>query len=468
MWDLNRFGDNQALLMETGMLTYRELAEASEKVAAGIGKRCLVFVLCTNTIAAIAGYIGCLNHKIVPVMIDNNLDKELLKHLIEVYRPEYLWVPESKSGDFLEYDEQLCLSEYLLLATGETKPFNICDDLALLMTTSGSTGSPKLVRQSYVNITENIVSIVEYLRIDEQERAITNLPINYVYGLSIVNTHLYVGASIVVTEKTLFQRDFWNLFKAKMVTNFGGVPYTYEMLNRLHFFHMELPTLKTLTQAGGKLSPTLHKKFADYAIKEHKNFVVMYGAAEATARMGYLPMEDSLAKCGSMGIAIPGGTFELQDDAGKIINGSNLIGELVYFGKNVTLGYAISGIDLAKSDENKGCLHTGDLAKRDDDGYYTIVGRKKRFLKIFGKRINLDETEQILRYHFPLIDIACAGVDDKMYIFTTATDNTEKIAPYLSAKLGIHSSAFKIKIISHIPKNPAGKTLYRELELYYD
>ena len=133
-------------------------------------------------------------------------------------------------------------------------------------------------------------------------------------------------------------------------TSIAGVPYTYEMLKRLRFTSMSLPSLRTMTQAGGKLHPDLHREFAEYALANGVDFVIMYGAAEATARMGYLPPDKSLEKYGSMGIAIPGGKFDLIDDAGMVITEPNTIGELVYYGDNVTLGYAECGADLLKGD----------------------------------------------------------------------------------------------------------------------
>ena len=296
----------------------------------------------------------------------------------------------------------------------------------------------------------------------------TNLPLHYVYGLSILNTHLTVGASVVVTEKTLFDRSFWQLMRDKEVTSFSGVPYTYAMLKRLRFFRMDLPALRTLTQAGGKLDPELHSEFAAYADAHGKKFVVMYGAAEATARMGYLPPQDALEKIGAMGIAIPGGRFALVDEAGAEITAVDTVGELVYYGANVTLGYAESGADLARGDERHGRYETGDLARRDADGYYTIVGRKRRFLKMFGKRTNLQEVEHILRQRFGEIEVACAGIDDNLYIFVTQEVFVREIVPFLSAKLGLHHSAFTARCIAEIPKNTSGKTVYRELERYYD
>lgn len=466
MFDLKKFEKNIALVTESNQIIYLELDEISKKIGNAVGERCLIFLLAKNSVAAVAGYLGFINKKIVPMMIDAELNFELAKNLIEIYRPQFLWLPKNLRENYPDFAEIFQFEDYVLLSTREKNFFELNENLALLMTTSGSTGSPKFVRQSYENIFSNTKSIVEYLKIDEKSRAITNLPLNYVYGLSILNTHIFSGASVVLTESTLFQKEFWQLMKEKEVTNFNGVPYTFSMLEKLRFFRMKLPALETITQAGGKLDPELHFKFADYAAKNNKKFFVMYGAAEATARMGYLPFEKSLEKCGSMGIAIPNGKFELVDAEGKIITAPDTIGELIYYGNNVTLGYAESGKDLILGDERNKRLETGDLAKFDSDGYFTIVGRKKRFLKMFGKRINLQEVEHIIRQHFDIVEVACSGVDDKMIVFITEEKFFNEIVPYLSKKLNLHPAAFEVKVIANIPKNSSGKIIYSELEKY--
>ncbi|MBQ8912894.1 MAG: AMP-binding protein, partial [Lachnospiraceae bacterium] len=251
-------------------------------------------------------------------------------------------------------------------------------------------------------------------------------------------------------------------------TSIAGVPYNYEILEKLRFFRMTLPSLKTMTQAGGKLSPELHKKFAEYARDNDKHFVVMYGQCEATARMAYLPYEKSLEKYGSMGVAIPGGKFTLIDAEGKEINDADTVGELVYEGPNVTLGYAERGEDLIKGDERGGVLVTGDMAKRDEEGYYYIVGRKKRFLKVYGNRVNLDETERLLKTKFDYMDCACGGVDDHMYIFVTSKEVENDVKDYISSITHLNPAAFSVVWIDEIPKNDSGKTKYSELEKYYN
>lgn len=467
MWNFTKYNDNLAIIDDRGQqTTYAQLENYGKALVRNISSRCLVFCLCENTLGSLIGYTAFLNNRIVALMLDAHLDKELLKHFIKEYKPDYLWVP--KSLENVPGEKVFAKWEYCLFKTGYDHVYPLYDELALLLTTSGSTGSPKFVRQTYRNIESNTSAIVKYLHLTADERPITTLPMNYTFGLSVINTHLAVGATLLLTDKTIMQRDFWDFMSANNATSFSGVPYTYEMLNKLMFFRRKLPYLKTMTQAGGKLQPELHKKFAEWAVAEGKNFVVMYGSAEATARMGYLPPEISLEKWGCMGKAIPDGKFMLIDADGKEITTTDTVGELVYEGDNVTLGYALCGEDLAKGDENHGKLSTGDMAKVDEDGIYTIVGRKKRFLKIFGNRVGLDETERLIKSHFDDIECACAGHDDEMHVYITENDKCTTIRSFLAEKTKLNPTAFHVQYVASIPKNSSGKTLYQELEKLYD
>lgn len=469
LWDLEKYHDSIAAVDEYGhVLTYGELSRQCERAASAAGERCLVFSLCTNTIGSVVGYVSFINAGIVPVLLNARLERELLRNLLAAYRPSYLWLPERQADEFADMEKVYGSYGYCLLKTPYNRAYPLFPELALLLTTSGSTGSPKLVRQSYANIKANAESIAQYLELDETERPITTLPMNYTYGLSIINSHLCVGAALLVTDKSLIQKEFWRFFKERGATSFGGVPYTYEILDKMRFRLMDLPNLRTMTQAGGKLAPELHRKFAEYAAEKGKKFVVMYGQCEATARMGYLPADKAIEKCGSMGIAIPGGTICLLDADGQVIKRPHVTGELVYQGPNVTLGYAESGEDLIKGDERRGILETGDMAQFDEDGYYYIVGRKKRFLKIYGNRVNLDEIDQLVKARFPQADFASAGVDDHMYLFVTDGSAAEAVKEFVVAKTGLNSAAFKTAVISEIPKNDSGKTLYTELKKYYE
>ena len=463
IWDLMSFQKNIALEEGDQTYTYEDLFQITEDICSHISERSLVFIVCRNVLGSIAGYVGFLNHNIVPLMLEEKIDQNLLEELIIQYRPAYLWVPIDQTDNFGKYTKLTENSGYVLLKTNITDSYAINDDLALLINTSGSVGKPKLVRQSYNNIIANARSIIEYLSIDSKEKAITSLPMNYVYGLSVINSHLMAGASIVMTEYNCYEGKFWRLFNEKQATSFSGVPFMYEMLYKLKITKKELPTLITMTQAGGKLSPELQDFFAHYADDNNKRFFVMYGASEATSRMGYLPYQDAIRKRGSIGIPIPGGRYELIDENDKLITETNKTGELVYYGDNVTMGYATCGDDLIKSDEWHGRLNTGDMAYRDDEGYYYITGRKKRFIKILGKRLSLDETEMRLRNIFNTIDLACAGSDDNLRVFIVDDSLKERINEYLMNTSHINPGHFRIQVIQEIPKNAAGKTLYGKL-----
>lgn len=462
--NLNTFNNSLAVITDQGeSILYKDIETYSSVIYSKINHRCLVFCFCKNTIDSLIGYISFVTNKVVPLMLDAGLENDLLNGLIKLYQPEYLWIPIERKVEFDCQKIDFQTTEYCLVKLKQDMQYPLHNDLAILLTTSGSTGSPKLVRLSYENVLANAQSIAQYLSIDSAERPITTLPMHYSFGLSVINSHLLKGSTLLLTTRSLMEKEFWAFLKSEKATSLSGVPYTYEMLKRLRIFRMDLPYLKTLTQAGGKLNIELTKEFAEYCHETNKRFFVMYGQTEATARMSYLPYEQSLSKLGSIGIAIPKGTFQLIDEKNDEIKDDDKVGELVYSGPNVSLGYAECGADLSLGDENKGKLFTGDLAKKDKDNYYYIVGRKKRFIKLFGNRINLDETEQLLKTI--IHDCACTGEDDKMVIFITEPSRLDEVKKYISTKTGINHSAFIVKIISKIPKNESGKTIYSKLEI---
>jgi long-chain acyl-CoA synthetase len=458
------FKNNTAVITDKGeTLSYGELYNFAEELYQQIGKRCLVFSLCKNEPGSFAGYVSFLTKKIVPLLLDASLETGYVQDLLALYKPGFLWLPTDRLKDFPANPVVYTVQGYALIASGYNDSFPLHDQLALLFTTSGSTGSPKLVRISYENIRSNAEAIAEYLSISREERPITVLPMHYSYGLSVINSHLLKGATILLTGRSLMEKEFWSFLQNEKASSLSGVPYTYEILEKLRFSRMNLPSLLTLTQAGGKLNETLSGSFAKFCEESGKKFFVMYGQTEATARMSYLPSELSVTKNGSIGKAIPGGALKLIDEKGAVIDQNNMEGELVYYGKNVSMGYALDGKDLIKEDERKGVLYTHDLAKRDDDGFYYITGRKNRFVKLFGIRVGLDETEQILKNI--VSDCACTGEDDHLVIFITDPLKQEEVLAYISMKTGINRKAFSVRHVQMIPKNASGKTIYTKLAI---
>lgn len=463
--DIDIYADRIAVDADDGRtIDYKTLISDGNRITADVPSRSITFLVCENCYESIAAYVAFLRKKIVVALINPKIDEQMFGYLLKSYKPEYIFCNKSWHADGEQIVE---LNEYHLLKTQNKDNSVVNPELAVLITTSGSTGSPKLVMQSYKNITANANSIAEYLDITSDDRAITTMPMSYTYGLSIIQSHLLKGARIIATEKTLMDREFWTLFKEKETTTFGGVPYTYEILKRLRFGRMELPSLKYITQAGGRLPKEMALEFSEICSNKGIKMIIMYGQTEATARMSYLPWEYAISKAGSIGKAIPGGTLKLIDVNGHEITEPDITGEMIYSGDNVTLGYAQCRDDLANDDERHGVLETGDMAKCDEDGFFYVVGRKKRFLKLFGNRVNLDEAESILSSAG--FKCVCGGRDDKLKIYLVADDGDKlkEAVDYISAKIGINRSGFEATLIREIPRNEAGKVLYSKLEELY-
>jgi acyl-CoA synthetase (AMP-forming)/AMP-acid ligase II len=352
-------------------------------------------------------------------------------------------------------------------------------NIALLLSTSGSTGESKQVLLSYQNIQANVDSICAYLPMQMADVTITTLPFNYSYGLSIINTHLAIGACIVMTQFSMMQREFWLLFEQAKVTNFGGVPHSYDMLIRLKFTSKALPNLRYFTQAGGKLAAKRVKHLAAYAAAEKKAFVVMYGQTEATARMSYAFQDKLLLKPDTIGQAIPGTRLHLVDNEGSQITSPERQGELIFYGDNVMIGYASSITDL-RGRLALHNLHTGDLGYQDVDGDFFISGRIKRFIKLFGERISLDKVQTSLQQIILDFSLACVGNDCTLYVvlednrqadsdesqLLLAVDEakrkqcaTARIKTYVQS-IGLHPHAVSIHFVPAIPMTQNAKIDY--------
>lgn len=461
---LEEFGDTVAVIDDGQQTkTYSQLVADGDQLAAQIGPHQLVLCLTNNCYAAVAGYVGLMRRKAVPLLLPDSTPDAELREICEAYKPDYIYRPapdeDAQTGALHR------LGSFALFPHKEvgTPPLN--ESLGLLLTTSGSTGSRTFVRLSTSNVSSNAEQIIDYLSISPSDRAITTMPMSYSYGLSIINSHLAAGASLITTNEAVVRPSFWALLNEHAATNFGGVPFIYEMLKRLRFHKMELPSLRYITQAGGRLDPELVTYFADYCRDQGKKFFVMYGQTEATARMSYVPPEQVLEKPNSVGIAIPGGNFRLIE--GEIDNdkAARVSGELRYEGPNVSLGYAKSRKDLAQGDDNNGVLTTGDIAEIDEDGFIYIVGRKKRFLKLYGNRINLAEVESILLAEgFPT---ACAGEDDNLLIFTESLPDIEKIKQVIKSKPSFPTKGYTIVGIEKFPRSANGKISYHQLNTEY-
>jgi long-chain acyl-CoA synthetase len=405
----------------------------------------LVLVLARNDYRSLVHYIAALQRRDTVMLVNHDLPSMLIHDIIDLYKPAIV-IGNIQHGDYILREENVFVRK-------EKLTYAIHPDLALLMSTSGTTGSVKFVRLSYQNIAANAEAIASYLRITSEDRGVAQLPIHYSYGLSIINSHLYRGATVLLTEDSVLTKSFWDFVKEEKATSLAGVPYTYQMLARIRFHEMDLPDLRYFTQAGGRLSEKFVRLFGEYAIRTGKQFFVMYGQTEATARISYVPPERLLEKPTSIGQAIPGGTLYIDKESE----------ELIYEGPNVMLGYATSYLDLIKGDEFGGRLRTGDLAYVDDEGFFYIKGRLKRFLKLFGLRLNLDEIEKRLE-SVVQAPVFCVGNDEKLAVITIDEAYVEQICSAIEHLYKLHRTAFFVHVMSDIPTLPNGKINYEKIK----
>ena len=452
--DLNKKPkDKIAAIDDSGQaLTYGEICDFSKEFAKHLPQRSLIFLLSENRIGSLLGYTAALSNRIVPLIISAATEEGLYSQLYELYQPEYLWLPQAKAEG---WDVIFSAWDYCLVKTGNPST-SMYDELSLLLPTSGSTGSPKLVRHSYRNIEANADNVQQLFKLDGTEKAMAILPMHYTMGLSVIASHLLAGATLLLSNRSLLDKGFWATLKE--ATSFTGVPYSYEILTKMRFTRMDLPNLKVITQGGGKLTEAMWNTLAQYAADKGKQFIATYGQSECTARMAYLPPELALQKVCSIGIAEPGGQLSIVDDSGNETFDGEAQGEMVYRGENVTLGYATGREDLLNGDENHGVMHTGDLARRDADGCYFIVGRLKRFLKIYGLRIGLDEVERMIKAEYNT-DCYCKGNDEKLIVLVTDPKLQDVLPEYIEEKTHLFHQRIEVQVVKEILRNEAGKVI---------
>jgi acyl-CoA synthetase (AMP-forming)/AMP-acid ligase II len=470
-WEgLARHGRSTALVdaVSGRRWSYTELARAVEALAARLGgERRLLFLLCRNDARTVVAWLAALVSGQPVALLDARLDPSLLRPLLAAYQPELIAgpLPPEIAADLAAADAVTPV-EGLELRSLEGGGGALHSDLALLLSTSGTTGSPKFVRLSRGAVAANTASIIEGLEIAPDQTAISSLPIHYSYGLSVLNTHLAVGAAVVLTDESLIAEGFWRAFRDGVCTSIAAVPYGYQMLRRLDLDALAVPTLRVMTQAGGKLADPLIAEFHGRMTRRGGRFYVMYGQTEATARITILPWDLLPEKLGSAGRAIAGGKLSIaSDDApdGEAESPPGTVGEVIYRGPNVMMGYALSRPDLARGDELSGCLRTGDIGYLDDDGLLFVTGRSRRIAKVFGLRVNLDEVEALARRH-----VACAAVagPERVILFCETGDGirVDSLRVELSRVLRVNQAAFDLRHLERLPLQASGKIDYRALE----
>jgi long-chain acyl-CoA synthetase len=425
-------------------------------VLASLPRPSVLFLYTNNSTEAIATYFASLRASVPVCLCEPN--RKAFEQLVTFYKPSALALPIEIAGvEGYEIKSHLGPDWVLWHLSGST-PFagEVHPKLSVLLTTSGSTGSVKLVRLSERNLIANAKAIANYLELSASERPILSLPLQYSYGLSVLNSHMVVGASVVLTNDSFIRPEFWNSFAEHSCSSFAGVPYSYETLHRLGWSPKEHSSLRYFTQAGGSLKTSVMSHYLKEAEQNNQRFFVMYGQTEATARISYVPPNQLFRKLGSIGIPISGGTLMLdpfEDRPGPA--------ELVYSGPNVMLGYAEQSGDLAKGDVQHGILKTGDLARIDEDGFYYLEGRIARFAKLFGKRMNLTDIETLVEDRFGIRAVALDMNGYLQLLAEQATpDSLSEIRQFLAERIEVTPVAIRTQSVSSIPLTSSGKKNY--------
>ncbi|MDA4110529.1 AMP-binding protein [Mycolicibacterium holsaticum] len=432
---LRGHGDNLAVLTDTQHLTYAQLADRVAQAAPELGDaRRLVLLETRNDIGTLVHYLAALagGHVVLPVPAGRDHST-----MVQTYDPD---VVVAAAG--VHHRRQ----------SGRHR---LHEDLALLLSTSGSTGSPKLVRLSHTNLISNATAIADYLDIHETDRAATTLPMSYCYGLSVIHSHLLRGAALILTDRSVVDDQFWELFNRCGGTSFAGVPYTFELLEHVGFDTMELPALRYVTQAGGRMPPERVKRFAELSQRRGWDLFVMYGATEAAARMAYLPPELALSRPTAIGRPIPGGSLTLEpldDWSGEDV------GQLVYRGDNVMMGYAHGPGELSLG-KVVDTLHTGDVARRAPDGLFEVIGRTSRFVKIYGLRIDLQRLETTLSAHG--VTAFCTCDDEHLVVAAAGRHDAHDVQRAVADAAGVPAASVRAVSVDELPLLSTGKPDYQ-------
>lgn len=435
---LASFGERRALVTADGTLSYADLARRVEEAAAAYaGGRRLVLLTPDNDVDSVVEYVAALAAEQV-VLVSSPTAAPGLE---EAYAPDVVAGPQGR--DWRSDESRHALHP----------------DLALLLSTSGSTGSPKLVRLARDGVLANAAAIAETLGIRDTDLAATTLPLHYCYGLSVLHSHLLRGAGLLLTDLSVVDECFWDLVREHGVTTIPGVPHTFDLLERAGFADRDVPSVRALTQAGGRMAPERVRAVAELGQRRGFDLFVMYGATEATARMSVLPPDLALTAPESIGRPLPGTSFELA----PVKDAEDGVGELVFTGPNVMMGYAESPAELAAG-RTVDALHTGDLARRRPDGLWEVVGRTSRIAKVCGLRIDLDRVERTLALAGTVTAVADAGDRVVVGVVDGARPvDAGAVRRAAAEAAGLAPTGVEVVVLPDLPRLANGKVDHRTL-----
>jgi acyl-CoA synthetase (AMP-forming)/AMP-acid ligase II len=471
-------------------MTYGELdilsdAFAAQLIQRGVKKGDRVALFLDNSCEYLIAYFGILKTGAVAAALNNQLSSSELSVILADSGPRGIVI-------FAKYSR--AVTEAMSLAASAADLFVVdrldlsahsggtrflCDpclsgtDLGMLLYTSGTTGKPKGVMLSHANLAANAASIVDYLHLTADDRVMVVLPFYYSYGTSLLTTHMMAGATLVLDNRFLYPNAILDVMVREEVTGFAGVPSHYAiLLRRSALRQYEFPSLRYVTQAGGAMAPDMIREFL--SLVPAVRFYVMYGQTEACARLSYLDPDMLDVKPGSIGKAIPGVELDVVDGEGRPVAAGE-VGEIVARGQNIMLGYWNDPAETARVLRPDG-LRTGDLGKKDEDGFLYLVSRKKDMIKSGANRISLLEIEHIVSGLAGVHECAAVGMADeilgeaiKLFVVPASGRLTEKeVKVCCWRNLASYKQPKEIVFVESLPRTSSGKIKREELRLMAD
>lgn len=444
--------DHVAIADDLGRkVTYRELAESAEVLSGTFQKRGLIFFLCDHHMESFEFIYKILYLNLVPLLLAEDINRELLDNLISIYQPQYIYCKKTYGIDGCRVDGT-SLKEHKLLCLNK-KNHNIHPDVAVLLSTSGTTGSPKLVKISYYGLYNSAKQVCLRMNIQSGQKGLSPLSMSYVYGLTFCIWHWHCGATLLVTEHSVLSREFSKFFIAEKANHFAGTPYIYQMLQKIHFWdHEKLECLHWAMSAGMQM--TERDQIEMVSLMKDK-FWIMYGQTECTNFISATNFDKNNIRLNTVGKLLEGSEAVIDQDTR----------ELTIKSKNVSMGYATNIAQLAEGDINQGIVNTGDAAYMDDDGYIYLQGRLSRYVKILGKRVSLDDVEKYLAEKISDAEFACIGTDGNISVFYTKEngDVDKEIQSILDRNMKIPKKFVSCSYLEKIPRNGPGKVAYARL-----
>lgn len=424
-------------------LTYEDLGQRIQDRLSFLDRldRSLFFVYPRSDIDSVVEIIALLESNHVFCLLDPAITNSSKKNLNKRYEPNYEF-----------FDGRI--------SKISNNKVSMHSELKLLLTTSGSTGNPKLVKLTMENILNNAQAISQSLSISIHDIACGHLALHYAFGFSVITSHLLSGARVRLTNHSFIDSELWKLIRADKVTHLPGVPFNFHIMLRFGCERLKIPSVKSVAQAGGALDLESKKKLYDWMNSNQGKLYIMYGQTEAAPRISTLQPEKFINSPNSVGESLPGGRIEILNPD------KDGVGEVIYIGPNVMMGYAETKNDLITEDNMHKKLNTGDFGYIDKFNQLVLKGRSKKLTKVFGIRVNTDDIELLLMTKF---DTAVLEKDNKIKIFIGGLDKVsfEEKKPHilnlLKENFSVPIQAYEIICIDKVPKTERGKTNYKEL-----